>query len=251
MKIAFLDSGIGGLSVLKEAYQLLPNEDYIYYADSKNAPYGSKTKQKIREHVLGAVDFLVDFDIKMLVVACNTATSAVIDDLRIKYSFPIIGMEPAIKPAIKQSNGRRVLVLATTFTAAGGPLSRLITQLGASDSTDVLALDKLVKFAEDFDFDSPEAEEYIQSELKDIKTEDYGAVVLGCTHFIFYKPIIEKIFPDSDVVDGNIGTAKNMINILKKEDIIQKQGEGSLTFYSSGAKESEEKSEKLKNMVIT
>ncbi|MGB1243021.1 MAG: glutamate racemase, partial [Chitinophagales bacterium] len=116
MNIAFFDSGVGGISVLKEALTLLPNENYLYFADSKNAPYGVKSSEHIRSLMLDATDFLAQQNIKALVVACNTGTSVAIKDLRKKYSFPIIGMEPAIKPALLNDLSKKVLVFATERT---------------------------------------------------------------------------------------------------------------------------------------
>ena len=117
-KIAFLDSGLGGLTVLREAIKILPGEDYIYYADNMNTPYGVKTKEEVKQHIFNAVKFIVTLDAKALVVACNTATSVAIEDLRQQYNFPIIGMEPAIKPAIEKhkNTGKRILILATELS---------------------------------------------------------------------------------------------------------------------------------------
>ena len=102
MKIGFFDSGIGGLTVLKEAIKILPNEDYIYYADTVNAPYGTKLRETVRKHIFTAVEFLSTLGVDILVIACNTATSVAANELRSNYFFPIVGMEPAVKPAIEK-----------------------------------------------------------------------------------------------------------------------------------------------------
>ena len=115
--IGFMDSGVGGLSVLREAVRVLPNEDFIYFGDSANAPYGTRTVREIRELTFKAVEKLMEYDIKALVVACNTATSAAISELRSKYKdMPVIGIEPAVKPAVVCSNGGRIIVMATPMT---------------------------------------------------------------------------------------------------------------------------------------
>ena len=116
MKIAFFDSGVGGLSVLQTAIQVLPPQQYIYFADSVNAPYGTKSKKEIKKLMFEAVDFLQTKNINALVVACNTATSAAIKDLRKQYDFPIIGMEPAVKPAIEKSKKKKIVLFATELT---------------------------------------------------------------------------------------------------------------------------------------
>ncbi len=116
MKIGISDSGVGGLTVLNEALQHMPDEDYIYLADTYNVPYGTKTREQVKELILNIVEFLDSKDIDVLVVACNTATSVGITELRRKYSFPVIGMEPAVKYALERNISGRVLVLATPLT---------------------------------------------------------------------------------------------------------------------------------------
>lgn len=101
VRIGFFDSGIGGMTVLHQALQLLPNDDYIFYADTLHVPYGEKTKEEVRKYIFDAVDFMANQGIKALVIACNTATSIAVDDLRQKYDFPILGIEPAVKPAVQ------------------------------------------------------------------------------------------------------------------------------------------------------
>ena len=157
MYIGFFDSGIGGLSVLKEALKILPNENYIYYGDTENAPYGTKTKEEVKDLTFRAVEFLDKHKIKALVVACNTATSAAVRELREKYSFPIIGMEPAIKPAVEnnQKKGKRVLTLATPLTLKEEKFQSLISKFDVEHIVDMLPAPKLVEFAEKFIFFRP------------------------------------------------------------------------------------------------
>ncbi|NLA86278.1 MAG: glutamate racemase, partial [Clostridiales bacterium] len=113
MVIGLFDSGVGGITVLSEARKTIKNADFFYYADTKNVPYGTKTKEEVRGYVLNAADFLVSRGAGILVVACNTATSVAIEDLRQKYSIPVIGMEPAVKPAVENHKDKRILVTAT------------------------------------------------------------------------------------------------------------------------------------------
>jgi len=234
MRIGFFDSGIGGLSVLYEALGRLPREDYFYYADDANVPYGNKSREEIRCCVFEAVDFLAKMDIKALVVACNTATSAAIQDLRRKYEFPIIGMEPAVKPAVQTVAGKRVLVFATPLTLRESKFIGLLNQVDIHNAVDYLPLQELVTFAEAYQFDRAVILSYLTDCLKAYDLSRYGAVVLGCTHFPFFKNHIREIFPEGTViVDGNRGTVQNLKNTLASLGRIH-EGCGRVTYYRSG-----------------
>ncbi len=237
MNIGFFDSGIGGLSVLREALTLLPNENYIYYADSNNAPYGIKTKEEVRQLTFNAVKFMVDKGIKALVVACNTATSAAVRDLRAIYEFPIIGMEPAVKPAVaKNADGRkRVLVLATPLTLKEEKFQSLVTRFDSAHIVDMLPAPKLVEFAERFIFSGPEVDSYIK-EIMPEDIEKYGTIVLGCTHFPLFRQALTGILPANvDIIDGNKGTVKYLHDILKESNLLNPYaGNGQVVFYKSG-----------------
>jgi glutamate racemase len=249
--IAFFDSGIGGLTVLKTAREMLPNENYIYYADTSNAPYGTKSKKEIKKYVLTAIKFLSHKNIKLLVLACNTATSVTINDLRKNFKFPIIGLEPAIKPALKKNTKKKILVLATTLTLQEKKLNNLIKKLGAKNKINKLALDKLVMYAENFKFTTKNVKKYIKQKLNSLKIKDYKTIVLGCTHFIFYKPIIKKLIPRNiNIIDGNEGAIKNMVDLLKRDDLLnQSNGRSDIIFYSSGAPETKERISKFKKLL--
>ncbi len=178
-------------------------------------PMAISPREEIRCCVFEAVDFLARMDIKALVVACNTATSAAIQDIRQKYGFPIIGMEPAVKPAIKSVDGKRVLVFATPLTLRESKFIGLLTQVDIHNTVDFLPLQELVTFAEAYQFDRAVILSYLNERLKDYDLNRYGAVVLGCTHFPFFKNHIREIFPKGTViVDGNRGTVQNLKNTL-------------------------------------
>ena len=148
MVIAFFDSGIGGLTVLKHALRELPDYDYLYFADTKNAPYGVKTAEHVKRLVFAAVDFIAKQNVQALVVACNTATSVAITDLRRRYPFRILGMEPAVKPAVITNRGGKILVLATSLTLQAGKLETLIASVDKNNKTVKMEMDALVGFAE-------------------------------------------------------------------------------------------------------
>ncbi|MGI6123169.1 MAG: glutamate racemase [Acetivibrionales bacterium] len=237
MNIGFFDSGIGGLSVLREALTLLPNENYIYYADSDNAPYGTKTKEEVKKLTFDAVKLLDERKIKALVIACNTATSAAVRDLREVYGFPVIGMEPAVKPAVEKNNngGKRVLVLATALTLKEEKFQNLVSRFDAGHIVDMLPAPKLVEFAEKYIFSGPDVSEYIK-EIMPQNINQYGTLVLGCTHFPLFREALEESIPKNiDIIDGNKGTVNHLIDILKNNDLLsQSNQKGSVTFYKSG-----------------
>jgi glutamate racemase len=250
MRIAFFDSGIGGITVLKKAIELIPECDYIYYADTKNVPYGIKPKEEVRKYIIDAVEFLSGKDIQALVVACNTATSVAITDLRRKFDFPIIGMEPAVKPAILKNAGKKILVLATSLTLKESKLQTLIKTLDKKQRVEKLEMDMLVQYAEQFDFCSEGAEQYMKEKLARISLENFETIVLGCTHFLYYKKQIERIAgKEIAVIDGNEGTVKNLVNTVKTMKFTKNDNERKITFYSSGEKDSAERVVRLMELI--
>lgn len=240
MSVGVFDSGIGGLTVLKEALKVLPNEDYLYYADTKHVPYGTKPKEEVRGYIFDAADFFASKGVEALVVACNTATSIAINDLRKKYDFPIIGMEPAVKPAVEKVDDRRVLVLATPITVREKKLHDLVERLDSEDIVDLHALPGLVEFAEKFNFDEKDVISYLLDEFSRYDLKEYGAVVLGCTHFVFFRKHFEMILPEGvDIIDGNLGTVNRLKSLLDQRGLSHK-GRGSIEFYCSGDKETDD-----------
>ena len=236
MKIGFFDSGIGGLTVLSEALKRLPHHDYLYYADTLHAPYGPKPKEEVRGYIFEAIEFLVRKGADIIVIACNTATSIAVNDLREKYQIPISGMEPAVKPAIEwvQESGKRVLVTATPLTLKEEKLHHLIERLDQSHVTDLLPLPDLVRFAESFDFSPETVVPYLKKQLVDYQISDYGAIVLGCTHFPLFASSFKEVFePGIELIDGSVGTVTHLANIIDTM-----KGETSktstVTFYQSG-----------------
>ncbi len=247
MQIGFFDSGVGGITVLYDTLKMLPNEDYIYYADTSNVPYGPKPKDEVKKYIFNAIEFIIEQGVKAIVIACNTATSVAIQELREKYNIPIIGMEPAVKPAVEKNKNtnKRVLVTATALTLKEEKLQNLITKLDNDHIVDLLPLPGLVQFAERFEFNEEIVLPYLEEQLLKYDLNNYETIVLGCTHFSFYKDIFRKILPaDTDIIDGNIGTVKHLKRILEKMDAIN-EGDGNIVFYNSGLKV--ENKEKLAN----
>jgi glutamate racemase len=234
LKIGIFDSGIGGLTVLHQALITLPKEDYIYYADTDNVPYGTKTREEIIEYVDHAVDFFVGKGVKAVVIACNTATSSAIDYVRSKYTLPILGMEPAVKPAVARNNGKRVMVIATPVTVREEKLRNLIQQIDDDHCVDLLALPGLVKFAEAGEFEGDEVLQYLRSELTGYQLQNYSALILGCTHFNYFKDSYRKIFPkEVAFIDGSVGTINYLKRILADKNQLE-NNHGIVEYYMSG-----------------
>lgn len=251
MKIVFFDSGVGGLTVLHEARRKLPAESYLYYADTKNVPYGIHTKEEVFGFVGACIDdILRTDDVRAIVIACNTATSAAIDDLRKRYQFPVIGMEPAVKPALQlvRDSGTKVLVTATPLTLKEHKFQKLLGTLEAQGRVDPLGLPGLVRFAEEGVFDGPEVHRYLQEQLSRFDMQQYGAIVLGCTHFVFFKQAIGAIVPDHvKLMDGNAGTVNQLIRVLGLDVNPAKTGGISPDIVYMSSKGTEEEGCRLEN----
>ena len=264
MNIGIFDSGIGGLSVLHEAYHMLPTENYIFYADTAHVPYGLKTPAEIESYAEEITKFLIGMGADAIVVACNTATSVAIKELRHHNDLPIIGMEPAVKPAVEYVSGMvngqvkcvsgmvngqvkcvpgmvngqmesstglsggqdtsghgrvdkpsRVLVMATPVTISEEKLRNLLLKVDGGHIVDLLPMPRLVSFAESEEFESEDVETYLSEQFAALDTDSYAAVVLGCTHFNYFKPLYGKYFREGTVfVDGNHGTIKHVAEVL-------------------------------------
>ena len=240
MKIAFFDSGVGGLSVLHHAMRVLPQEQFVFFADEDHVPYGTKTKQQVRDYVAEAFDFLMTKDVKAIVTACNTATSVAVAEMRQRYDIPIIGMEPAAKKALDLDGEHRVLVMATPITVKGRKMELLIEKVDKDHLVDRLALPGLVEFAERQEFESQAVTDYLQEQLAPFSLEKYSALVLGCTHFNYFKDTMRRLLPDNvRFVDGNEGTVRELIRRLKERNQLEHQKQ-SVDYYYSGRLVTEE-----------
>ena len=234
MKIGMFDSGIGGLTVLHEALKLLPDEAYFYYADTDNVPYGDKSIEQIRDYSEKAVGFLADKGCEAVVIACNTATAAAAAYLRSRFTIPILGIEPAVKPAVEHNAGKRRLVIATEVTVREKKLEELISRVDNKGLVDVKATPGLVGFAERGEFDSPAVRECLKEELAGIKLEEYGILVFGCTHFNHFKAALKDIMaPGTEMIDGSAGTARNLVKVLKSRGCVS-EGKGQIHYFRSG-----------------
>ncbi|MWV43270.1 glutamate racemase [Paenibacillus sp. HJL G12] len=236
MRIALFDSGLGGLTVLSEAVKQLPDEDFLFFADTLHVPYGTKTKEQVQDFVRESLNQILQEDIKALVIACNTATSAAAEELRKEYSFPIIGMEPAVKPAVEmnRSTGKRVLVAATPLTLHQSKYTQLVSRVDDHSIVDSLPLPELVTYCEAMQFDLEIMTAYFNEKFAAYDLNDYGTLVLGCTHFPFYKPLLRRILPDHiEIIDGSLGTIRRLRHVLNEKGLIGTQGRGDIRYACS------------------
>ena len=230
MKIGIFDSGIGGLSVLRLAAKKLPDADFLYYADTDNVPYGEKSEDEVRGLAFSAAEFLISQGADAIVIACNTATSAAAASMRERLPVPIIGMEPAVKKALDKNPSGRILAAATPLTCRGGKLHSLIERLGGNGRIDLLPLPGLVRLAEAGDFSS--ADYCISRALAGFELSEYSALVLGCTHFLYFTDYFRRLLPDTvTLVDGNVGTVNQLLRIVRE---MPKSGCGQTLFFDSG-----------------
>ena len=215
--IGIFDSGVGGTSIWREIHQLLPNEKTIYLADSKNAPYGQKLKQEIIDLSIKNTDFLLEMGCKLIVVACNTATTNAIKELREKYDIPFIGIEPAIKPAATNSKTQTIGILATQGTLTSELFynttqkfqnTKIIEQVGHG----------LVQLIENGEIDSPEMTTLLEAYLQPMIEANIDYLVLGCSHYPYLIPQIRKILPDHiQIIDSGEAVAKQTKKILQNK----------------------------------
>jgi len=234
--IGLFDSGVGGISVLKEAVNILPNEDFIYFGDSANAPYGTKKIEEVQNLSFKAVDFLLNKGVKAVVVACNTATSAAIEQLRQRYvGVPIIGIEPALKPAVELGNKGKILIMATPMTLAETKFNKLMKAYKNEADIEPLPCAGLVELIEAGKLDGEEMEQFLKIKLEPFQDGNIAAIVLGCTHYPFVKKqIISVLHREVAIIDGSEGTAKQLKRQLEGYRLLREGTEkGTVKIFNS------------------
>ena len=246
--IGIFDSGMGGLSVLSLAIKKLPNEKFIYYGDSLNAPYGTKTKEEVIELSINICDYFVSRKVKAIIIACNTATSAAVKVLREKYDVPIIGMEPALKPAIANNESGHIAVMATPMTLREEKFNKLLDSIKITNKIYKVPAPKVVELVEQGITEGSEMDKVLTEYFSRISLDMIESVVLGCTHFVFIKSSIYKLFKrDISLFDGNEGTVMQLIRILDKLDSLNDEyiSENKIEIINTGDKHFLEVSKKL------
>ena len=233
--IGVFDSGVGGISVLKHIHNALPGEHLLYCADSRHAPYGSKTPQAIRERALYLTDFLLAQGAKALVIACNTATAAAVTLLRERHAVPIIGMEPAVKPAAAATRSGVVGVLATSGTLASAQFAALLENYGRNIRVVTVACHGLVERIEQGDLHGTETRALLARYVAPLLEAGADTLVLGCTHYPFVRPLIEELAgPEVTLIDTGAAVARQLQKRLQATGLFAEPAAiGTVRFWSN------------------
>lgn len=231
--IGVFDSGVGGISVLQHLVCELPGEDFHFFGDSAHAPYGGKRPEEVCELSCRIADRMVAEGAKALVIACNTATSAAAPALRARYpQMPVVGVEPALKPAVLAGGDGKVIVMATEVTLSLEKYQRLEERWDQTDQVDPVACPGLVELVERGDLDAPELIDLLERLVGDYRGK-VDRVVLGCTHYPFVRQQIARVLGDVRFFDGGAGTARQLRRLLAQEGLLREGGEGTVSFASS------------------
>ncbi|MDH1265339.1 glutamate racemase [Pseudomonas sp. GD03944] len=234
--IGVFDSGIGGLSVLHEIRQALPGESLLYVADSGHVPYGEKSPEYIRERCVLITEHLLAQGAKALVLACNTATAAAGAELRERYpNLPIVGMEPAVKPAAAATRSGVVGVLATTGTLKSAKFAALLDRFASDVRVITQPCPGLVERIEAGDLDGDGTRALLQGYVAPLLDEGCDTLILGCTHYPFIKPLLLTLVPESvSLIDTGAAVAKQLQRILNSHGLLAEGASRPAEFWSSG-----------------
>lgn len=235
--IGVFDSGVGGLSVLREIRNVLPGENLLYIADSGFAPYGDRSGEFIRQRATAIVEFCADAGAKAIVVACNTATAVAVDMLRARFALPIVAIEPAVKPAAALTRSGVVGVLATRQTLASASFARLVATYGAGVQILLQPCPGLVELVEKGELAGPSTEALVGRYVAPLVAQDADTLVLGCTHYPFLGPVIRAAAgPGVTLLDPAVAVARELQRRLAADDILARNGSrGVEQFWTSGA----------------
>lgn len=231
--IGLFDSGIGGTSIWSAIHDLMPDEDTIYLADSKNAPYGKKSKEEIIALSIKNTELLLEMNAKIIVVACNTATTNAIKELRASYQIPFIGIEPAIKPAALNSKTQTIGILATKGTLSSELFNKAVEIYQDTKIVEQVGYG-LVELIENGEINSPEMTKLLLSYLQPMIDENIDYLVLGCSHYPYLIPQIKKIIPQHiQIIDSGEAVARQTHKILIEKVGLHSKGVGKATFYTN------------------
>ena len=232
--IGVFDSGIGGTTILNSVRKLLPNEDYVFFGDSANCPFGTKTPEELKKIVVNATEYLLEKNVKLIIVACNTATTQMIDFLRKEYpDIPFVGTEPAIKLACE--TGKKRLLLLSTEGTAHSPRTQELIEENIRDGQQLVNL-PCMGLAEAIETkDKERIRENLAENFKNIENpEEVDAVILGCTHYPLASDEIQAFFPNAILMDGGEGVAKQTRKLLEEKNLLNpKEEEGSVEYFFS------------------
>lgn len=236
--VGLFDSGVGGLSVLRELRAQAPAARLLYFADSAHVPYGSRPLAEVRAFSFAIADFLIGHGAQALVVACNTASAAALHPLRARVNVPVVGMEPAVKPAVEQSHSGVVAVLATPATFQGALFASVVERFAHGVEVIAQVCPGLVEQIEAGALETPQTEALLRGWIEPLLARGIDALVLGCTHYPFVRPLIERICGTGvRVIDPSAAVARQAMRVLALQGAAAGNGaasEGTTTYFTSG-----------------
>ncbi len=249
--IGIFDSGVGGLSVLLEIQNLLPNETFIFFADQAYVPYGKKTKDELVDRVSKIIEFFETKNVKAVVMACNTATVYTIEEMRAKYKVPIIGTVPVVKTLANISKTRVAAVFSTPGTAKSEYLTELIAKFAPNMEIIKVGGSNLEELVEEGDLESPQIKSILETELPPLLERNVDAIALGCTHYPFLRDQVERIVgPNVAVVDSGGAVARRLTTILVHNGILANEKSANEYYTTGDADRFHRVAEKLMAMQI-
>jgi glutamate racemase len=234
--IGVFDSGVGGLSVLRELRRLLPSEEYLYVADQAHVPYGLRSREEVQHYCFGIVDFLLRRGSKLVVVACNTASAAALQPLRtIHPDIPFVGMEPAVKPAAEESRRGVIGVIATQATFQGELFASVVHRYARGVKVVTHTVPGLVEWIEAGETEGPALEAMLRLQLHPLLDAGIDELVLGCTHYPFVRQALQNVVgPDVKIIDPAPAIARRTADVLAKRNLCSVDGPGSVHCFTSG-----------------
>ncbi|MFC7371289.1 glutamate racemase [Fictibacillus iocasae] len=238
--IGVIDSGVGGLTVAREIMRQLPKENIIYLGDSARCPYGPRPFEEVRKYTWQMIDFLLNEEIKMLVIACNTATAAILEEAKEKLEIPVIGViSPGARSAVKRTKNKHIGVIGTTGTINSGSYEKALKDIHDRITVESLACPPFVPLVESGKIEGPETEEIVRETLQPLKSVSIDTLILGCTHYPILRNVISKVMGDHvDVICSGAETAREVSAILEYSGIIRTEGSGpEHEFFTTGSED--------------
>lgn len=237
--IGFIDSGVGGLTVVKEAMKQLPNENFIYLGDTARCPYGPRPKEQVIEFTWEMTHFLLEKNIKMLVIACNTATAVALDTIKEQLPIPVVGViMPGSRAAVKATKNKRIGVIATEGTVKSASYQRAIKEKFSKIQVESLACPKFVPIVESNQFHSSVAKKIVFETLRSFKNKHLDTLILGCTHYPLLRPVIQDAMgKDVTLIDSGAETISEVSMLLDYFNIanVENKKKGNAVFYTTGS----------------
>jgi len=236
--IGVIDSGVGGLTVAKEIIRQLPNEKIIYLGDTARCPYGPRTRQEVKRFTWELTTFLLEKNIKMLVIACNTATAAALDEIRKELSIPVLGViNPGARAAIKRTKNYRVGIIGTVGTVKSGAYEKALKSLNSRLFVTSHACPKFVPLVESGEYNGPIAEKIVDEALQPLLDQNLDTLILGCTHYPLLEPLVKNVMGENvHVISSGDETAREISAILQYNgQLDESEDEPEHEFYTTGS----------------